>query len=149
MCFEYFITGDGKLWPVFVNKVSLEHSPAHLFIRFLWWFSCYSGRVVWLGQRPCGLQKEKKKLTICLFMENVCLLLLYCNLLFVYYYLSQKFCIHSILSTFFFIDFGFYVSYIRRSFLSWVNKNTSYFLVKFLWLFLLHLCFFIHQDFLI
>ena len=42
---NYGLRAQSLLTLVFVNKVLLEHSPAHLFIYCLWLLLCYHDRV--------------------------------------------------------------------------------------------------------
>ena len=46
-------------WPVFVKKVSLEHSHVHVFIHYLWLLLCYNGIVKLLRLRLYDLQSLK------------------------------------------------------------------------------------------
>ena len=52
------------LLPVFINKVLLEHSHAHLFLYYLGPLSCHKGRAEYLWQRPNGPQRWKQLLSV-------------------------------------------------------------------------------------
>lgn len=61
-----------QIWPttaVFVNKILLEHSNAHLFMYSLWLLFHYSGTMEQLPQRPYGPQSLKYLL--CCFTESL------------------------------------------------------------------------------